>query len=166
MHRLFRTQALGRCFHSSPSLRLKGDPYATLGVQKSASASDIKKAYYDLAKKYHPDTNKDAKAQEKFIEIQEAYEVLSDDKKRQAYDSGFHGNLELFMKRSLIFSPQINKVFKAVLEGSIKVSHKVVFKVSVKVVLDSVVQKTFSSKFLDFARETRRGLRLSKSVPT
>lgn len=62
------------------------DPYQALGVSKSASASDIKKAYYGLAKKYHPDTNKDPKAKDTFAEIQSAYEVLSDPKKKEQYD--------------------------------------------------------------------------------
>lgn len=62
------------------------DPYATLGVSKTASASEIKKAYYGLAKKYHPDTNKDPKAKDQFGDIQSAYEILSDPKKRQTYD--------------------------------------------------------------------------------
>lgn len=53
---------------------------------KSASAGDIKKAYYGLAKKYHPDTNKDASAKDKFGEIQSAYEILSDPKKKEQYD--------------------------------------------------------------------------------
>jgi molecular chaperone DnaJ len=55
-------------------------------VDKSASAADIKKAYYGLAKKYHPDTNKDESAKDKFGEIQSAYEILSDPKKREQYD--------------------------------------------------------------------------------
>ncbi|KAF3767725.1 chaperone protein dnaJ, partial [Cryphonectria parasitica EP155] len=62
------------------------DPYQALGVNKSASASDIKKAYYGLAKKYHPDTNKDPKAKDQFADIQAAYEVLSDPKKKEQYD--------------------------------------------------------------------------------
>jgi molecular chaperone DnaJ len=62
------------------------DPYGALGVGKSASASDIKKAYYGLAKKYHPDTNKDPTAKDKFAEIQSAYEILSDPKKREQFD--------------------------------------------------------------------------------
>ncbi|KAJ9121825.1 hypothetical protein QFC22_002448 [Naganishia vaughanmartiniae] len=62
------------------------NPYDILGVSKDASASDIKKTYYQLAKKWHPDTNKDEKAHEKFMEIQAAYDILSDDKKRAAYD--------------------------------------------------------------------------------
>lgn len=62
------------------------DPYKALGVNKSASASDIKKAYYGLAKKYHPDTNKDPKAKDQFAEIQSAYEILSDPKKREQFD--------------------------------------------------------------------------------
>lgn len=63
------------------------DPYQTLGVSKSASSSDIKKAYYGLAKKYHPDTNKDPKAKDQFADIQSAYEILSDPKKKEQYDT-------------------------------------------------------------------------------
>lgn len=59
-----------------------------LGVSKKADAKAIKKAYYDLAKKYHPDVNKnDPNAAKKFQEVSEAYEVLSDDGKRRDYDS-------------------------------------------------------------------------------
>lgn len=72
-------------FHSTNSLSQK-DPYKALGVNKSASASDIKKAYYGLAKKYHPDTNKDAGAKDRFADIQSAYEILSDPKKKEQYD--------------------------------------------------------------------------------
>ncbi|KAL8670757.1 MAG: hypothetical protein Q9168_004718 [Polycauliona sp. 1 TL-2023] len=58
-----------------------------LGVGKQASASEIKKAYYSHAKKYHPDTNKDAQAKDHFSEAQSAYELLSDPKKKAAWDS-------------------------------------------------------------------------------
>ena len=69
----------------------KRDYYETLGVSKGASASDIKKAYRKLALKYHPDKNPDdASAEEKFKEAAEAYEVLSDDTKRQQYDRFGH----------------------------------------------------------------------------
>ncbi|RUS27235.1 putative mitochondrial DnaJ chaperone, partial [Jimgerdemannia flammicorona] len=74
----------------APSRAAKQDPYVILGVSKTASQNDIKKAYYALAKKYHPDTNKDADAREKFVQIQEAYEILSDDQKRAHYDQFGH----------------------------------------------------------------------------
>ncbi len=62
------------------------DYYGILGVNRNASADDIKKAYKNLAKKYHPDLNKDANATEKFKEINEAASVLGDEKKRAQYD--------------------------------------------------------------------------------
>jgi len=75
-----------RLFHITNQL-LK-DYYSILGVSKNANQKDIKKAYYQLAKKYHPDSNKDdPHAMKKFQEVSEAYEVLSDDSKRSQYDS-------------------------------------------------------------------------------
>ncbi|MEO1134367.1 MAG: J domain-containing protein [Cyanobacteria bacterium J06639_1] len=63
------------------------DYYKILGVSKSASADDVKKAYRKLARKYHPDVNPgDSKAEEKFKDVGEAYEVLSDATKRKQYD--------------------------------------------------------------------------------
>lgn len=62
------------------------DYYATLGVERDASEADIKKAYRKLARKYHPDVSKEADAEEKFKEIAEAYQTLSDPEKRAAYD--------------------------------------------------------------------------------
>jgi len=62
------------------------DYYATLGVAKDASQEDIQKAYRKLARKYHPDVNKDPQAEVKFKELGEAYEVLKDADKRQKYD--------------------------------------------------------------------------------
>ncbi|XP_046522890.1 dnaJ homolog subfamily A member 3, mitochondrial isoform X3 [Equus quagga] len=74
-------------FHTSASLA-KEDYYQILGVPRNASQKEIKKAYYQLAKKYHPDTNKDdPKAKEKFSQLAEAYEVLSDEVKRKQYDA-------------------------------------------------------------------------------
>jgi len=81
----------------------KRDYYEVLGLEKTASKQDIKKAYRKLAKEYHPDVNKAADAEDKFKEVQEAYEVLSDEQKRSAYDqfghagtSGFGGGFEGF----------------------------------------------------------------------
>ena len=66
----------------------KRDYYEVLGVSKDASEEEIKRAYWRLAKKYHPDKNKgDKAAEEKFKEISEAHQVLSDQKKRSQYDS-------------------------------------------------------------------------------
>ncbi len=64
----------------------KKDYYEVLGVSKSASAEELKKAYRKLALEWHPDRNKSANANEKFKEINEAYAVLSDTKKRATYD--------------------------------------------------------------------------------
>lgn len=73
------------------------DYYSILGVDRNASADDIKKAYRRLARQFHPDKNKDPKAEERFKTIGEAYEVLSDPEKRAAYDrfgssAGFTGD--------------------------------------------------------------------------
>lgn len=62
------------------------DYYKTLGIQKGATDEDIKKAYRKLALKFHPDKNKSPGAEDRFKEIAEAYEVLSDKKKREVYD--------------------------------------------------------------------------------
>jgi molecular chaperone DnaJ len=65
------------------------DPYRVLGVDKKASSEDIKKAYRKLARQYHPDRNPgDSAAEEKFKEVQAAYDVIGDPEKRKQYDSG------------------------------------------------------------------------------
>src|SRR6202140_2771150 len=70
------------------------DYYALLGVKKTASPEEIRKAFRKLARRYHPDVNPgDKKAEEKFKEISEANDILSDEKKRKVYDQlGFYSD--------------------------------------------------------------------------
>src|SRR5690348_1812534 len=70
------------------------DYYQALGVERGASADDIRKAYRRLARKHHPDLNPgDKAAEDRFKKVQEAYDVLSDDKKRQVYEQyGFYSD--------------------------------------------------------------------------
>lgn len=68
----------------------KRDYYEVLGLQRTATQDEIKKAFRKLAMQYHPDKNKDAGAEDKFKEINEAYEVLSDEGKKNAYDTHGH----------------------------------------------------------------------------
>ena len=62
------------------------DYYETMGVKRDAGQDEIKKAFRKLARKYHPDVNKDKQAEAKFKQVNEAYEVLKDDEKRKRYD--------------------------------------------------------------------------------
>src|SRR4051812_39507887 len=72
----------------------KRDYYEILGIHKAASADEIKKAYRKLARKHHPDTNRgDPSAEAKFKEVQEAYDVLADEKKRANYDQFGHAGV-------------------------------------------------------------------------
>ncbi|XP_073313403.1 chaperone protein dnaJ GFA2, mitochondrial-like [Primulina huaijiensis] len=86
---------LGAARSIHATAQLSRDFYDVLSVSKNATASEIKKAYYGLAKKLHPDTNKnDPEAEKKFQEVQKAYEVLKDEEKRQQYDQLGHEAFE------------------------------------------------------------------------
>jgi molecular chaperone DnaJ len=81
----------GASFQSRRSLSSKKrDYYEILGLRPGATKAEIKKSYFDMAKKYHPDVNKEKGADAKFKEVTEAYEVLEDDQKRQMYDNFGH----------------------------------------------------------------------------
>lgn len=86
------------------------DYYKALGIQSGANEDEIKKAYRKMALKYHPDKNKDPHAEDKFKEIAEAYDVLSDPKKRAVYDQyGEEGKQDsdcFGMQGSLVPPPQ------------------------------------------------------------
>ncbi|KVH97070.1 Chaperone DnaJ, C-terminal [Cynara cardunculus var. scolymus] len=83
-----------RSIHGTSFMASK-DYYDTLGVSKNATGSEIKKAYYGLAKKWHPDANKDdPEAETRFQEISKAYEVLKDEEKRAQYDQLGHETFE------------------------------------------------------------------------
>ncbi len=97
----------------------KRDYYEVLGVNKESSTEDVKLAYRRLARKYHPDVNKeDPHAKDKFIEVQEAYEVLSDPEKRKNYDNfGFRGvdiDMSDFFRGGI---PGIDDIFESFFGG-------------------------------------------------
>ncbi|KAH8045077.1 hypothetical protein JL722_14387 [Aureococcus anophagefferens] len=81
------------------------DYYKTLGIDKKATKKEVKAAYRTLALKWHPDKNPDdrAAAEQKFREVAEAYEVLSDDEQRRQYDSDFFGTSDPFADFEKIF---------------------------------------------------------------
>jgi len=82
---------------------MKKDYYEILGVDRNASKEEIKKAYKKLARKYHPDVSSDPNAEEKFKEVSEAYAVLSDDEKRNLYNTYGHQGVDARYSREDIF---------------------------------------------------------------
>ena len=101
----------------------KKDYYDVLGVSKAASKDELKKSYRKLAMKYHPDRNPDdSEASEKFKELSEAYEILSDDQKRQTYDNFGHEGVNSSFNSSQgaadAFSDIFGDIFSDIFGGS------------------------------------------------
>lgn len=95
----------------------KRDYYEVLGVDKSASVEDVKKAYRKLAMKYHPDVNKEAGAEEKFKELSEAYAVLSDEQKRSQYDQFGHAGMRGYTDADIFNNTNFNDIFRGMSFG-------------------------------------------------
>lgn len=93
----------------------KRDYYEVLGLQKTATKDEIKKAFKKMAKKYHPDINKEAHAEEKYKEALEAYEVLGDDQRRAQYDQyghdAFAGGMGGFSQSDFDFGDIFSEMF-------------------------------------------------------
>lgn len=105
-------------------VKMSSSLYEILGVNSDATQDEIKKAYRKLARKYHPDVNKDAGAEEKFKEINGAYEVLGDETKRKQYDtygdSMFGGqNFSDFAKNSANMD-DLNEILRSMFGGGAK----------------------------------------------
>ncbi len=90
-------------------MRMGKDYYKILGLVRGASDDDIKKAYRKMALKYHPDKNKSPGAEERFKEIAEAYEVLSDKRKREVYEQ--YGEEGLKGKKDCCFLNKSHSLF-------------------------------------------------------
>ena len=90
------------------------DHYSALGLRGSASLTDIKKAFRQLAATYHPDRNSDPDAPARFRAVQQAYEVLSDETRRQAYDDNRRRNLldDPLQTASDIWNPYLDKLLQ------------------------------------------------------
>lgn len=97
----------------------KRDYYEVLGLQKGASEAEIKKAYRQMAKKYHPDVNKEADAEAKFKEINEAYEVLSDPQKKANYDQFGHAGMDGFTAEDFYQNVNFEDIFQGFDIGNI-----------------------------------------------
>ncbi|RXI05452.1 hypothetical protein DVH24_006709 [Malus domestica] len=165
-------------FYASASMSVR-DYYETLGVSKNASSSEIKKAYYGLAKKLHPDTNKnDPDTEKKFQEVQKAYEVLKDEEKRQEYDqmghdayenqgNGFPNDFRNPFKD--IFDENIFNIFRQNGGQDIKVSFRFNFVVDIylcfRICFMSWISVTLELSFMEAVQGCAKTVSFQAAVP-
>ncbi|KAJ8323757.1 hypothetical protein BDV3_001773 [Batrachochytrium dendrobatidis] len=121
----------------------KSDYYSILGVSRSASKKEIKKAYRSLSKKYHPDKNPGNKeAEDKFVELAKAYEIIIDDEKRRVYDQygedGLKENSQQFRNPFDFFNQGFNGGQRAERRGP-----------SINMILDVTLEEIFNGKEID-----------------
>ncbi|MBN3298625.1 DNJB4 protein, partial [Amia calva] len=127
------------------------DYYKILGIQKGAADEDIKKAYRKQALKWHPDKNKSANAEDKFKEIAEAYEVLSDPKKREIYDQ---------------FGEEVPSVAGVVLcDGGKPIALCFHALCGCSVTVPTLEGKSFNMKFIDVVKPGMRKVISSQGLP-
>jgi hypothetical protein len=161
LHHKTRCETQGRtALHARRNARIEADLYEILGVERTAEPSEIKRAYRQLASVYHPDVNPDPAANEKFVEIVQAWEVLGDDEKRRSYNYQMQSGLsDDFSERVTGFrqaaGPGYNKAAEAV-ERAFGDSRMLILIYSIPSMLILGVVSLFPDVLHDFVRNAGR----------